>query len=98
MPLLKSSPGEGIFGKQNPQAVWEASRLLKFVGRSGSVFPTSPESLGRCVSQEEEMESEGPGDYSCFVQKQKQKKSLPWDLLAFLLKKKREISYMDFFF
>lgn len=88
MPSLTSSLGEGIFGKQNPQAVWESSRSLKVVGRRGSFFLTSPESQGSVPGQ--------LWDYSCLVNKNKTK-AYRETVLAFLLKKKREISSMDFF-
>ena len=42
MPSLEEVLGEGISDKQNPQAVWEPSRLLKFVGTRGSSIPPAP--------------------------------------------------------
>lgn len=80
MPSLTSSLGEGIFGRQNPQAVWESSRSLKVVGRRGSFFLTSPESQGSVPGQ--------LWDYSCLVNK-KQNKSLSWDCFSLSVKKEK---------
>lgn len=86
MPSLTSSLGEGIFGRQNPQAVWESSRSLQFVGMRESFLPAlSPRGPWAALGLQ-------------LPRKQKQNKNLSWDtVLAFLLKKKREIRSMDFF-